>query len=322
MKYAKANSLRTQETVARFGKSARHPLCLTALDLWELDAWLSNWTREAALAEEVVNRSKQLKKEMPALIEHCRKEQKEKEANEASALLRKIDKDLLDAQKRYEEVAKLRSMLQESRPVLVARFKREWDAAIRTANVPALRALKLVQKRWNNKKAFLGDSDRRTLEMLKMLRDEVSKAVVAKDGANAAYVEAAFGGNRALSDKAWQRRLTAREIQSRLVDAPGDRHAKEVRRLAKKLGIRLAKDQPGRKWKPCLPKQEPKRPLGRPRTKPGLELTEDIDRALSELFGESRGRARQPSENQFWDSTQAKRTAAEKRSAARKTAAG
>jgi hypothetical protein len=123
-----------------------------------------------------------------------------------------------------------------------------------------------------------------------------------------------------LSDEAWAGRLTAREIQSRLVDAPGDRHAKEVRRLAKKLGIRLAKDQRGRKRKPYLPKREPKqpkRPRGRPRTKPEpeLEFTGDIDKALSKLFRKSQGKPeRAPSKNQFWNSTEARRTAAQKRS--------
>jgi hypothetical protein len=33
----KANSLRAQQAIARFGKSAGHPLCLAALDLWRLD---------------------------------------------------------------------------------------------------------------------------------------------------------------------------------------------------------------------------------------------------------------------------------------------
>jgi hypothetical protein len=189
-----------------------------------------------------------------------------------------------------------------------------------------------VRKRWNDKKAFLGDSDRRTLEMLEMLRDEASKAAWAKGGI-AVYIEAARGGDRALSDEAWAGRLTAREIQSRLVDAPGDRHAKEVRRLAKKLGIRLAKDQRGRKRKPYLPKREPKqpkRPRGRLRTKPEpeLEFTGDIDKALSKLFRKSQGKPeRQPSKNQFWNSTEARRTAAQKRSAnlkgkARKAATG
>lgn len=82
---------------------------------------------------------------------------------------------------------------------------------------------------------------------------------MAKGGAKAGLLESARGGVRPLSDEALQGLLTAREIQSRLVDAPGDRHAKEVRRLASKLGIRLAEDQRGRKRNPYVSKQEPNR---------------------------------------------------------------
>ena len=112
------------------------------------------------------------------------------------------------------------------------------------------RALQRVRKRWDDKKAFLGDTDRRTLEILKMLRDKACDEAMAKDGAFDRLLEAFRSAHRPLSDEAWQALLTAREIQSRLVDAPGDRHAKEVRRLASKLGIRLAEDQHGRKRNP------------------------------------------------------------------------
>ena len=107
-----------------------------------------------------------------------------------------------------------------------------------------------------------------------MLRNEVSQAAEAKGGLRARYMEAVRGSNRALSDEVWQGRLTAREIQSRLVDAPGDKEAKEVRRLARKLGIRLAEDRRGRKH---LPKQEPRRPRGRPRIKPDVRFTNNLE---------------------------------------------
>jgi len=152
-----------------------------------------------------------------------------------------------------------------------------------------------------------------------MFRDTVVKQVWAKDGAARGYLEVASGGDRALSDEAWQGLLTAREIQSRLVDAPGDRHAKEVRRLVRKLGIRLAKDQRGRKPKPHLPKQKRKRPPGRPRNKVELEFTGDLNPVLNELRRKRQGMvSRQPSKNQLWDSNEARRTAAEKRAAKRR----
>jgi hypothetical protein len=227
--------------------------------------------------EKVLNSAKQLKEEAEGAIKQFRKERKEKEANLWAAQLRKIDKHFLEVQTCYKALVGLRSFCQESHWWAAARFNRERDVVTRTGDVKALRALQRVRKLWNDKKAFLGDSDRRTLEILKILRDKASDEAAAKDGANARYLEAAQSGSRPLSDKAWQRLLTAREIQSRLVDAPGDMDAKEVRRLTRKLGIRLAKDQRGRKRKPYLRKQQPKRPPGRPRIKPGLKFKGDID---------------------------------------------
>ena len=187
------------------------------------------------------------------MIKQLRKEGKTKEANQASALLGENDKFLLKAPAYRHAAANVRSTYPELRRVLVARFESECDAVIRTGDVKARRALQRVRKRWNDKKAFVGDSDRRTLEVLKMLREKASDEAVAKDGVNAWYMHASRSGDLALSDEAWQGLLTAREIQSRLVDAPGDKDAKEVRRLARKLGIPLAGDQRGRKRKPYLP---------------------------------------------------------------------
>jgi hypothetical protein len=56
-----------------------------------------------------------------------------------------------------------------------------------------------------------------------------------KGGASDGYTEAAFGGDRALSDEAWAGRLTVREIHSRLMTAggsrlAGDKDVKEIRR--------------------------------------------------------------------------------------------
>jgi len=278
----KADSLRTQQAIARFGSAARHPLCLAALDLWQWDAEMSVPMKDLVLREELVNSAKQLKEAAQAEIAQFRKERKRKEANEASALLRKIDKHLLDAQKCYEASVKLRSMHQELRRWPVAVFEREYDAALRAGDPKARRALQRVRKRWSTNEARLKDGNYRTLEMLNMLRDKVIKAAWAKDGGSAGYLEAARGAFRALSDEAWEGRLTAREIHSHIVATrgfrvAGDKYAKEVRRLARKLGLRLAEDQRGRKLKPYAAKQEPKRPRGRPRIKPDVGFTDNLE---------------------------------------------
>ena len=274
MKYAKAHSLRTQQAIARYGKAARHPLCLAALELWRLDAELSKWSKNLVSIEEVLNSAKQMRKKA------C-----------TPALLRKIDNHLLKSQTRYQAAVKLRSFNQEGRRWAVELFERERDCVIRTGDAKARRALQRVRKRWNEKGTFLGDSDRRTLEILKMLREEVSDEAWRRGGAIAGYTEAARSGGRALSDKAWQELLTAPEIQSRLVDAPGDRHGKEVRRLAKKLWIRLAQDKPGRKCKwPYPPKQEPKQPRGRPRTGPDIIPVNDLEAIQASKAAAERGK--------------------------------
>ena len=47
-----ATTLRTQQAVARYGKAARHPLCLAALDLLRLDEELFKWTEDIESSEE------------------------------------------------------------------------------------------------------------------------------------------------------------------------------------------------------------------------------------------------------------------------------
>jgi hypothetical protein len=278
----KADSLRTQQAIARFGKTARHPLCLAALDLCRLDEELSKCTKDVVATEELVNSAKQMEEKAQAEIAQFRKERKEKEANEAYALLRKIDKHLLDAQKCYEAAVKLRSMWRKLRRWPAAVFEREYHAALCSGDSKACRALQRLRKRWIANEASLKDGNARKLETLNMLRDKVTKAAWAKDGGIAGHLEAARGAFRALSDEDWQGRLTAREIHSHIAATrgsrvAGDKDAKEIRRLARKLPLRLAEDQRGRKWKPYLPKQGPKQPRGRPHTKPKLRFMGDLE---------------------------------------------
>ncbi len=276
-----SNSLRTQRFIAQYGKSARYPVCQAWLTLRGFDAKLEEVTREVAQTEKIVDSARQQKEQTRALYEQFYKEgNKQKEVIQAAELLRNIGEYLPKVQTHYEEGVKLRSMLRESRPALVAPFKREYDAAIRTGNGQARRALQRVQKRWNDKKVCLGNSDRRTFEILNMLHGKVIKATWAtKDGAGAGYLEAVRGGDRPLSDEVWQGRFTVREIHSRLMTVggsrlAGDKNGKEIRRTMSRLAIRPAEDQRGRKWKPPLPpKQEPKRSPGRTRSKPEIVST-------------------------------------------------
>ena len=213
----KTDSLRAQQAVARYGKAARHPLCLAALDLLRLDEEFLKCTEKIELSEELVKRTKQMKENAQALIKQFHKERNEKKANQVSALLRKIDQHLLKAQTRYQLLVKLRSKWQEIRPVPLGLFKREYERVIRTGDVKACRALQRLRKRWLANEADLKAGDLRKLEMLNLLRDQVIKAKWTTG-------EATFGfgyWDRPLSDEEWQGRLTARKIHSHIAAARG-----------------------------------------------------------------------------------------------------
>jgi hypothetical protein len=282
----KADSLRTQQAVARFGKSARHPLCLAALALWRVEDETSKYAEYAKCLGEDLLSMKRQKEQARALYERLYKEGKQKEAIRAAELLCKIGELRPELEKCYRANVKLFTIWYEHfYPAVLVRFEREYEAISRAKDTKATRALKRalqrVKKRWDGG-ARLKDGDVRELGLLQMHRDKVIKAAEAKDGGTAGYLEAARGGDRALSDEAWEGRLTARDIHSRLMAAEGsrvagDKDAKEIRRLARKLGIRLAEDQRGRKWKPFRAKQEPKQqPRGRPRTNPWVEFTKNL----------------------------------------------
>jgi hypothetical protein len=283
VKYSTANTLRTQQFIAQYGKSARHPVCQAWVILRGFDAKFEEVTKEVAQTEKIVNSAKQQKEQVRGLYEQFYKEEgKQKEVIQGEALMREIGDLLTKTQTHYEEGVKLCTMLRESRPFLVVPFKREYEAVVRTKDKKALRALKLIKQRWLANQSGKGTrprvGDQREFEILGMLRNKVVKAAWAtKDEVGAGYMEAVRGGDRFLSDEVWQGRLTIREIHSRLMTAggsrlAGDKDGKEIRRTMKRLGIRPAEEQRGRKWKSPLPQdQEPKRPRGRTRTKPEIK---------------------------------------------------
>jgi hypothetical protein len=81
VKYTKANTLRTQQFIAWYGKSARFPVCQAWLSLRGLRADLSERMKDEVSVEKDLNRAKELKEEAEGAIKQLRKERKEKEAN-------------------------------------------------------------------------------------------------------------------------------------------------------------------------------------------------------------------------------------------------
>ena len=192
MKSANASSLRTHQAVARYGKAARHPLCVAALDLLRLEEEVFKWTEKIELTEELVNSVKQMKDDVQEGIEQFRGTKREK-GKPRSALLRKIDKHLLKAQTHYQWAVEIRSFYQEMRSVALGLFKREYDRVIRTRDAKARRALQRLRKRWLANEAGLNAGNLRQVEMLKMLRDKVIEAKRAIDKINAGFWEALRG---------------------------------------------------------------------------------------------------------------------------------
>jgi hypothetical protein len=283
VKNSKSNSLRTQQAIARFGKSALHPLCQAALKFWQINAEFSALTKRVKQTKQLVSELKQKRKDTAALINRFYKAHKQKEAAQAASIMQRLDNELLPGvQKSYEAAVTLWLPGDFDHNVASALFESELDVYKRDNQ--AKKALRRTQKRWEaiTNGRPLKASDGRSLGILRMLRDKLIKGAWAKGGPPAGYFEAARAGSRPLSDDALQGRLTAREIHSHIkateeAGVAGNEDAKEIRRDAKKLGIRLAEDQRGRKQKPPYPKkQEAKRPRGRPREKPELVYSADF----------------------------------------------
>jgi hypothetical protein len=263
-----SHSFRTQQFIAHYGKSARHPVCQAWFSLQRFNADLEEGMKKAVQIDEDVNSAKRQKEEVRWMYEQFYKEGKQKEVIQVEALFHKVNDLLLKLQKcYYAQAAYCLALCREARPVAAALFEREKDAVVRTKDTKALRALKLVKRRWppnlSGKGARPRAGDQRELEILNMLHGKVIKAAWAtKDEVGAGYMEA----YRPLSDEVWQGRLTVKEIHLRLMTAggsllAGDKDGKEIRRILRRLGIRPAEDQRGRKWKPPVPKkQERKRP--------------------------------------------------------------
>jgi hypothetical protein len=267
---SKAISARTQLSIARFGKAARHPLCRAALNFWRQDAEFRQLKNNAASFEAgVLNSVKEEKKQTVALYRQFCKEGKDKEAAQAAGFVQKFNKLLMEAQACYDAMVRQCESLKDFRAYAAMYFDIEKQRA--KGGARAQRALRRLQKRWNDGKVSLKDGDLREIGILEMLHARRVNAVFAKDGAVAGWVEALTVGNSPLSDEVWEGRLTVREAYSHLLANYGpivaaDSEGKEIRRTFKRLGIQPAEDKPGRKWKGAVPaKQKPKQPVGRPR---------------------------------------------------------
>ena len=282
-KISKALSLRTRKLIVRYGKDAQYPVCQAALSLWSLEAELATRANDGLELENTLNRLRASKDQARSLLDLFYEKGKQKEAIQADTLLRNIGENLKKTQECYRATTKLFKLLQgELFPLARAQFKIKRDAV--TEDAKARKALRRLRKSWKaDADRILKAGERRTLRLLEMAQKKVIRAKWAKDGYVAGWTEVALGSDRPLNDESWQGRLTAREVYSHIAATDdlcvaGDKDAKEIRRTARGLEIRLAEDQRGRKWKEPRPKkQELKKPRGRPRTSVELVPYGDTD---------------------------------------------
>jgi hypothetical protein len=268
-------SYRTQQAIAQFGKSARHSLCQAWLSLREREQELSKAMEDAFETGQLLLSEKQLKKRARALYEQFYKEGKQKEVIRTAEIVRELGEHFPEVRKSYRNLLKVCDFLKQFHEQAKFVFALEQKRAEETGDTKATRALQSLKKTVNKP---MNNGQKRVLGILEMLRDKVVKGTAAKDGgATASYRVYASCGDRPLSDEVWQGRLTVKEMYSHLLAnygprVAGDKDGKEIRRTMRRLGIRPAEDERGRKWKPPLPKkQEPKRPRGRTRAKPEIK---------------------------------------------------
>jgi hypothetical protein len=241
------------QTVARYGRALRHPLCQAALSFWQLNGDCLDALKDFLRLEGVIKNAEQNKVNVRAQVRRLRKARKFKEAKQAAANLRTVHNLLRKMQSIDQSLRKGIPSLLKLRAVAEKRFAHDSIAALRRGNFNAFNALERAWKRYDS-----GDSqfDHRTLGLLALVRDKACKRAWAKGGATAGYREAALGAYRMLSDEDWPQ-LSAREVHSHLVEVkaflpPRDEEQineqlHEVRRLARRLGIKLSADRRGRK---------------------------------------------------------------------------
>jgi hypothetical protein len=245
---------RTRQAVARYGPAARYALCRAALSLWQTNVECLRFITRIRASEDITKDAKANKAKAQGLVARLRKTRKSNEAEQVVAILHELDPSLR-REERWLKQAKTKGfpVLLEFGAAAEKRFAFESVAALRHGDFDAFNALERVWKRWTSGQSH---SNKRTLGLLELLQDRAKKVAWQKGGAAAAYPEAALGGDRVLSDAEWPE-LTAREVHSHLVkvktflrtqDEEGiNEQLHEVRRLARRVGIKLRPDRRGRK---------------------------------------------------------------------------
>ena len=243
-------TLSERAAVARYGEGIRHPLCRTALGVWSADAdWYLALELSITTARQLNDCDKHIR-ETKSLISRLQREQKMRDAKTARLLLQRW-KSLRSEAAAIQQTESCIPTLRALRKMAADDFSKASVAAVRARDFSAFKALERVGKRWREPDNQI---DHRTSAVLHVLRSEAVRRAWAIGGAAAGWNEAATAGSKLLSDEIYGSVFTARQLHRRLIAmrvfSPSEEQLHQVRRLAKKLGIRLLPDRRGPKARP------------------------------------------------------------------------
>jgi hypothetical protein len=236
---APADTWRTRQLVAKYGKALRFPICQAAFCVWQTRDFIDQTLTRLVQAIKAEEHNKN-----ELAVRQLREAGKTKEAKQARVRLRRITTDVIFVARCLQERhGKTIGAMREMRAAAEARFARESVAALQALDFAAFEALAKAWKAWKSP----GKSpDNRKLVILTAFRNRALDRARRKSEVGAGYLEAAFGAERALNDPAWPK-LSAFEVRKCLIDAKAfvrdenksKGQLRQVRRLAKELGITL-----------------------------------------------------------------------------------
>jgi hypothetical protein len=208
---AHADTWRTRQLVAKYGKALRFPICRAALVVWQTRDLIDQTLTRLVQAIKAEEHNKH-----ELLVRQLREAGKIKEAKHVACVLLNRSTDLFFVARRLQErhgewIGIMRKLLGAAE----ARFARESVTALQALDFAAFEALAKAWKAWKSP----GKSpDNRKLVILTCFRDRALHRARRKSEVGAGYLEAAFGAERALNDPAWPK-LSAFEVRKCLIDA-------------------------------------------------------------------------------------------------------
>jgi hypothetical protein len=246
------NTLRTELTIAEYGRGARHQVCQAALGLRHMNSVVAEQTKEIRETVKILRLIPPQHKQTQALIKAFHAEGRRDLENEARHLATGIHELMIKTEAAYFARAWILNFYQTHCQAAKARFEQERYFATKDQKRALERLPKEPFQRVGARRARSNASAHIKAAILTYLGEKVTRAAAYTYGAPISYTEIARCNTRLMSDPVFQGCCLPSELPARNV--------KEARRIAKSLGIRLAKELK-------KPKEEKLDELGFPVTK-------------------------------------------------------